>query len=222
TWDGGASGKYVGTPEQWALAENALKSATQRLNMQVKVIPDEAAFYGPKIDVKLLDALGRKWQLSTVQFDFTLPQRFGLEYVAEDGKKHQPLMVHRALYGSIERFFGILVEHYAGAFPVWLAPVQAAVMPITDRQQEYAKTVHAKLEAAGLRVHLDDRKEKVNLKIRDAQMQKVPYMLVVGDREAEAGTVSVRHRKHADMGVKPLDQFIAEVSQLIASKSATE
>jgi len=194
----------------------------KRLGIEAPVMANEAAFYGPKIDVKLLDALGRKWQLSTVQFDFTLPQRFGLEYVAEDGKKHQPLMVHRALYGSIERFFGILVEHYAGAFPVWLAPVQAAVMPITDRQQEYAKTVHAKLEAAGLRVHLDDRKEKVNLKIRDAQMQKVPYMLVVGDREAEAGTVSVRHRKHADMGVKPLDQFIAEVYQLIASKSATE
>jgi len=222
TWDGGAGGKYDGTPEQWALGEGALKRAVKRLGIEAPVMANEAAFYGPKIDVKLLDALGRKWQLSTVQFDFTLPQRFGLEYVAEDGKKHQPLMVHRALYGSIERFFGILVEHYAGAFPVWLAPVQAAVMPITDRQQEYAKTVHAKLEAAGLRVHLDDRKEKVNLKIRDAQMQKVPYMLVVGDREAEAGTVSVRHRKHADMGVKPLDQFIAEVSQLIASKSATE
>jgi threonyl-tRNA synthetase len=186
------------------------------------VIPDEAAFYGPKIDVKLLDALGRKWQLSTVQFDFTLPRRFNLEYVAEDGKRHQPLMVHRALYGSIERFFGTLIEHYAGAFPVWLAPVQVVVMPITDRQQEYAKAVHAKLEAAGFRAHLDDRKEKVNLKIREAQLQKVPYMLVVGDREAEAGTVSVRHRKHADMGVKPLDQFIEEVSQLIASKSATE
>src|SRR6476659_2136277 len=222
TWDGGASGKYDGEPDQWALAEGALKRAVERLNIKAPVIPDEAAFYGPKIDVKLLDALGRKWQLSTVQFDFTLPKRFGLEYVHEDGKRHQPLMVHRALYGSIERVFGTLIEHYAGAFPVWLAPVQVVVMPITDRQQEYAQKVHAQLEAAGLRAHLDDRKEKVNLKIRDAQMQKVPYMLVVGDREAEAGTVSVRHRKHADMGVKPLDQFIAEVSQLIASKSATE
>jgi threonyl-tRNA synthetase len=222
TWDGGTSGKYDGEPEQWALAEGALKRAVERLNIKAPVIPDEAAFYGPKIDVKLLDALGRKWQLSTVQFDFTLPRRFELEYVAEDGKKHQPLMVHRALYGSVERFFGTLIEHYAGAFPVWLAPVQAVVMPITDRQQEYAQKVYAKLEGAGLRVHLDDRKEKVNLKIREAQLQKVPYMLVVGDREAEAGTVSVRHRKHADMGVKPLDQFIEEVSQLIASKSATE
>jgi threonyl-tRNA synthetase len=222
TWDGGTSGKYDGEPDQWALAEGALKRAVERLHIKAPVIPDEAAFYGPKIDVKLLDALGRKWQLSTVQFDFTLPRRFNLEYVAEDGKRHQPLMVHRALYGSIERFFGTLIEHYAGAFPVWLAPVQVVVMPITDRQQDYAKTVHAKLEAAGFRVHLDDRKEKVNLKIRDAQMQKVPYMLVVGDREAEAGTVSVRHRKHADMGVKPLDQFMEEVSQLVASKSARE
>jgi len=186
------------------------------------VIPDEAAFYGPKIDVKLLDALGRKWQLSTVQFDFTLPRRFGLEYVADDGKKHEPVMVHRALYGSIERFFGILVEHYAGAFPVWLAPVQVVVLPITDRQAEYAKKIHEQLAAAGVRVELDDRKEKVNLKIREAQLQKIPYMLVVGDREAEAGTVSVRHRKHADMGVKPLDEFISTLRQQVDSKSVVD
>jgi threonyl-tRNA synthetase len=222
TWDGGKSGKYDGTADQWDLGEKALKRAVDRLNLKAAVMTDEAAFYGPKIDMKLLDALGRKWQLSTVQFDFTLPKRFELEFVAEDGRKHQPLMVHRALYGSVERFFGILLEHYAGAFPLWLAPVQAVVMPITDRQLDYAKTVHAKLEAAGLRSHLDDRKEKVNLKIRDAQMQKVPYMLVVGDREAEAGSVSVRHRKHADLGAKPLDQFIAETTTLIASKSVVE
>jgi len=222
TWDGGASGKYDGEADQWALAEGALKRAVERLNIKAPVIPDEAAFYGPKIDVKLLDALGRKWQLSTVQFDFTLPKRFGLEYVHEDGKRHQPLMVHRALYGSIERFFGTLIEHYAGAFPVWLAPVQAVVMPITDRQQEYAQKVHAQLEAAGLRVHLDDRKEKVNLKIREAQLQKVPYMLVVGDREAEAGTVSVRHRKHADLGVKPTAQFIEEIRAMIDTKSGSD
>ena len=142
--------------------------------------------------------------------------------VAEDGKKHQPLMVHRALYGSVERFFGILIEHYAGAFPLWLAPVQTVVMPITDRQLEYAQKVQAQLEAAGIRSHLDDRKEKVNLKIRDAQLQKVPYMLVVGDREAEAGAVAVRHRKQGDQGAKPLDQFIAEITQLIETKSVTE
>jgi threonyl-tRNA synthetase len=172
--------------------------------------------------VKLLDALGRKWQLSTVQFDFTLPQRFGLEFVAEDGKRHQPLMVHRALYGSIERFFGTLVEHYAGAFPLWLAPVQAVVMPITDRQQEYAQKVHEKLLAAGLRSQLDDRKEKVNLKIREAQLQKVPYMLVVGDKEVEAATVAVRHRKHADLGAKPLDEFIQEMLGQVESKVAND
>jgi threonyl-tRNA synthetase len=222
TWDGGKSGKYDGTPDQWALAENALKRAVDRLGLKVSITPDDAAFYGPKIDMKLLDALGRKWQLSTVQFDFTLPHKFGLEYVAEDGKKHQPLMVHRALYGSVERFFGILIEHYAGAFPLWLAPVQTVVMPITDRQLEYAQKVHARLEAAGLRSHLDDRKEKVQLKIRDAQMQKVPYMLVCGDREAEAGAVAVRHRKHGDLGAKPLEQFVEEVTNLVATKNVTE
>jgi threonyl-tRNA synthetase len=222
TWDGGKSGKYDGTPDLWKIGEDALQRAVDRLGIKAPVTADEAAFYGPKIDVKLLDALGRKWQLSTVQFDFTLPRRFDLEYVHEDGKRHQPLMVHRALYGSIERFFGTLVEHYAGAFPVWLAPVQVVVMPITDRQLEYAQKVHARLLAAGLRAHLDDRKEKVNLKIREAQLQKVPYMLVVGDREAEAGTVSVRHRKHADMGVKPLEQFVEDVSKLVQSKTAAE
>jgi threonyl-tRNA synthetase len=222
TWDGGASGKYMGTADQWEVAENALKRAVDRLQINAPVIGNEAAFYGPKIDVKLLDALGRKWQLSTVQFDFNLPRRFDLEYVAEDGKRHQPLMVHRALYGSVERFFGTLVEHYAGAFPVWLAPVQAVVMPITDRQLDYARSVYERLEAAGFRVQLDDRKEKVNLKIREAQLQKVPYMLVVGDREAESGCVSVRHRKHADMGAKPVDQFIADLRAAVDLKIATD
>jgi threonyl-tRNA synthetase len=222
TWDGGASGKYVGTADQWELAEKALKRAVDRLGLKAPVMADEAAFYGPKIDMKLLDALGRKWQLSTVQFDFTLPQRFGLEYVAEDGKRHQPLMVHRALYGSVERFFGILIEHYAGAFPVWLAPVQAVVLPITDRHLDYARTVFERLEAEGFRAQLDDRKEKVNLKIRDAQMQKVPYMLVVGDREAESGSVSVRHRKHADMGAKPLAEFIADLHGMVDLKVAND
>ena len=222
TWDGGASGKYDGTADQWEHAERALRSATDKLGMKVQVTPDEAAFYGPKIDVKLVDAIGRKWQLSTVQFDFTLPRRFELEYIAEDGKAHRPVMVHRALFGSIERFFGILVEHYAGAFPVWLAPVQATVLPITDKQLDYARQVRDMLEAAGIRATLDDRSEKVNLKIREAQLQKVPYMLVVGGREAEQGTVSVRHRKHADMGVKPLEEFIADIRQRIDSRTATD
>jgi len=222
TWDGGASGKYDGEPEQWKLAEEALAKATRRLDMKVKVMPDEAAFYGPKIDVKLVDAIGRLWQLSTVQFDFTLPRRFGLEYIAEDGKAHQPLMVHRALYGSVERFFGILVEHYAGAFPLWLAPVQAAVLPITDRQIDYARQVKARLEDAGLRAAVDERSEKVNFKIREAQLQKIPYMLVVGGREASNGTVAVRNRKHGDQGAKSLDEFIAEAKKLIESRAAAE
>jgi len=222
TWDNGASGKYDGSPDQWQLAESALKKATERLNLKVKIMPDEAAFYGPKIDVKLVDAIGRLWQLSTVQFDFTLPHRFGLEYIAEDGKAHQPLMVHRALYGSIERFFGILLEHYAGAFPVWLAPVQAIVLPITDRQLDYARQVRDRLDAAGVRATIDDRNEKVNLKIREAQLQKIPYMLVVGDREAQAGQVAVRNRKHGDLGAKPLDEFLATVRTMIDTKAVEE
>ncbi|HEX4229579.1 MAG TPA: threonine--tRNA ligase [Bryobacteraceae bacterium] len=222
TWDGGASGKYDGSPQQWELGENALKRATERLNLKVKVTPDEAAFYGPKIDVKLVDAIGRLWQLSTVQFDFTLPRRFGLEYIAEDGKSHQPLMVHRALYGSIERFFGILIEHYAGAFPVWLAPVQAIVLPITDRQNDYARQIKQTLVDAGVRAEIDDRSEKVNFKIREAQLQKIPYMLVLGDREAQSGQVSVRNRKHGDLGVKSVDGFRGEIVERIQSKSLEE
>jgi len=222
TWDGGASGKYDGSADQWQLAENALRRASERLNIKVKVMPDEAAFYGPKIDMKLVDAIGRLWQLSTIQFDFTLPRRFNLEYIAEDGKKHQPLMVHRALYGSIERFFGILLEHYAGAFPVWLAPIQAIVLPITDRQAEFAQKVKDRLTAEGLRVTVDERKEKVNLKIRDAQLQKIPYMLVVGDREAESGSVSVRNRKHGDQGAQTIDEFLAGIQKLIETKARNE
>jgi threonyl-tRNA synthetase len=222
TWDGGASGKYDGSADQWELGEKALQRATERLNMKVKISPDEAAFYGPKIDVKLVDAIGRLWQLSTVQFDFTLPRRFGLEYIAEDGKQHQPLMVHRALYGSIERFFGILIEHYAGAFPVWLAPVQAIVLPITDKQTPYAKEVYEKLKAAGFRIELDDRSEKVNFKIREAQLAKIPYMLVLGEREVAAGQVAVRNRKHGDQGAVKLDEFVSRLTDLIASRSLTE
>ncbi len=220
TWDGGASGKYDGDKAHWELAEGALRKACDRLGINATVIPDEAAFYGPKIDVKLVDAIGRLWQLSTVQFDFTLPLRFELEYIAEDGKKHRPLMVHRALFGSVERFFGILVEHYAGAFPVWLAPVQATILPITDKQIDYARQVEEKLKAAGVRVTIDDRNEKVNLKIREAQLQKVPYMLVIGGREAEAGQVAVRHRKRADLGPVNVDDFVKTITAEIDAKSS--
>jgi threonyl-tRNA synthetase len=222
TWDGGASGKYLGSADQWTLAENALRRATERVGLEVKVVPDEAAFYGPKIDVKLLDCLDRSWQLSTVQFDWNLPQRFDLEYVGQDGGKHQPMMVHRALYGSVERFFGILLEHYAGAFPTWLAPVQAIVLPIADRHLEYAKTVVARLESEGFRVELDDRSEKVNYKIREAQLQKIPFMLVLGDREVEQGKVGVRNRKHGDQGAQSVDEFVAGLKQIVDSKAVSE
>jgi threonyl-tRNA synthetase len=220
TWDGGASGKYDGEAKDWELAEGALVKACERLGIHAAVTPDEAAFYGPKIDVKLVDAIGRMWQLSTVQFDSFLPRRFELEYVAEDGKKHRPLMVHRALFGSVERFFGILVEHYAGAFPVWLAPVQATILPITDKQIDYARQVEEKLKAAGVRVTIDDRNEKVNLKIREAQLQKVPYMLVIGGREAEAGQVAVRHRRRADLGPVNVDDFVKTITAEIEAKSS--
>lgn len=222
TWDNGASGKYDGTPAQWAMAENALTKALERVGLSAVTIPDEAAFYGPKIDVKLVDAIGRKWQLSTVQFDFNLPRKFGITYVGEDGQKHEPVMVHRALFGSVERFFGILLEHYAGALPVWLSPVQAAVLPITDRHLDYARKVESALAAAGIRTHVDSRPEKVNLKIREAQLQKVPYMLVVGDREAEAGTVGLRNRRAGDLGAKPLDEAVAMIRKLIDDRTPVE
>ncbi|HTZ74215.1 MAG TPA: threonine--tRNA ligase [Candidatus Aquilonibacter sp.] len=202
---------YAGTPEDWEHAENALKNTLERMNVPYKYIAGEAAFYGPKIDVKLVDAIGRPWQLSTVQFDFNLPRRFNLEYVGEDGSRHMPLMVHRALWGSVERFFGVLIEHYAGAFPAWLAPVQASVLPVSGKFEDYARKVTSELKAAGVRVHLDDRNEKLQAKIRDAQLEKIPYMLILGGKEAEAGTVSVRHRSKGDLGPRPLAQFIADL-----------
>ena len=222
TWDGGESGKYAGSAEEWKMAEDGLYSALKEREIDAKVMPNEAAFYGPKIDVKLVDAIGRPWQLSTVQFDFNLPRRFELEYIAEDGKAHQPVMVHRALWGSVERFFGVLIEHYAGAFPLWLAPVQAIVLPITDRQNAFAEQVKARLDAAGIRADLDTRSEKVNYKIREAQLQKIPYMLVVGEREVEAGTVAVRHRKRGNEGAIPVDEFTARVQALIESKDTKD
>jgi threonyl-tRNA synthetase len=202
---------YAGTAEDWEKAEAALTNTLKRMNVPYKYIPGEAAFYGPKIDVKLVDAIGRPWQLTTVQFDFNLPGRFKLEYVGEDGSRHQPLMVHRALFGSIERFFGVLIEHYAGAFPAWLAPVQATVLPVSGKFIEYAQQVTQKLKDAGFRVHLDDRNEKLQAKIRDAQLEKIPYMLIIGGKEAEAGTVAVRHRSKGDLGPRPLDQFVADL-----------
>jgi threonyl-tRNA synthetase len=212
---------YTGTPEEWRSAEAALTSTLDRMKVPYKYIPGEAAFYGPKIDVKLVDAIGRPWQLTTVQFDFNLPRRFNLEYVGEDGSRHMPLMVHRALWGSVERFFGVLIEHYAGAFPVWLAPIQATVLPVSGKFSEYAQKVADKLTESGLRGHLDDRNEKLQAKIRDAQLEKIPYMLIIGGKEAEADTVSVRHRLKGDLGPRPLGQFIADLRAEADSKSIT-
>ncbi len=221
TWDPDDSKNYVGAPDDWALAVNGLKSALDRKGIAYKEIPGEAAFYGPKIDVKLVDVLGRLWQLSTVQFDFNLPKRFDLEYTGEDGEKHQPVMVHRALFGSVERFFGVLIEHYAGAFPLWLAPVQIGLVPISEKHLDYANTVKAELEAAGLRVELDARNEKMNAKIREFGLQKVPFILVMGDKEAEAGAVSVRTRGKGDEGSVPLAAFRQRLQGLLESRSST-
>jgi threonyl-tRNA synthetase len=211
---------YAGTVEDWERAEGALVNTLSQMKIPFQRMAGEAVFYGPKIDVKLIDAIGRPWQLTTVQFDFNLPKRFGLEYVGEDGNRHQPLMVHRALWGSVERFFGILIEHYAGAFPAWLAPVQAEVLPVSEKSLDYSKQVVEKLVAAGFRAHLDDRNEKLQAKIRDAQLQKVPYMLVVGAKEAEAGSVAVRHRSKGDLGARPLPQFLDDLRKEVESKSA--
>ncbi len=221
-WDPADRKTYAGQDDQWELAQRSLENALKRRNIEYKTIPGEAAFYGPKIDIKLVDAIGRLWQLSTVQFDFTLPERFGLEYVGEDGKRHQPLMVHRALYGSEERFFGVLLEHYAGAFPVWLSPVQVVVIPIGEKHHAYANEVGEKLKAAGVRVHVDLRNEKMNAKIREHAMQKVPFQLVLGDREMEAGEVNVRVRgqEKAEGSVKA-EAFVERVKGLIESKGAT-
>jgi threonyl-tRNA synthetase len=200
--------KAVGELDKWEQATNALEAALKSGGFQYKIDPGEGVFYGPKIDLKIRDALGRAWQCSTVQIDFNNPERFGLTYVGEDGKTHQPIMIHRALLGSIERFFGILVEHYAGAFPTWLAPVQIKILPITDKQAEYAGQVRDQLRAGGFRVEVDDRNEKVGLKIREAETGKVPYMLVVGKRESEANQVSVRKRGEGDLGPKTIHEVI--------------
>ncbi len=222
TWDPNDKKSFVGSEENWNLANNSLEKVLKKLNIPYKTIPGEAAFYGPKIDVKLVDAIGRLWQLSTVQFDFNLPERFKLEYVAEDGTRKQPLMVHRALFGSVERFFGVLIEHYAGAFPVWLSPVQVAVVPISEKYVEYANKVAQQLKDAGVRVHVDDRNEKMNAKVREHALQKVPFILVVGEKEAEAGTVNVRVRgQQQPEGTVPATQFVDRVKRLIAEKSVS-
>ena len=210
----------MGSEDQWNLATRSLESVLKRRNIEYKTMPGEAAFYGPKIDIKLVDAIGRLWQLTTIQFDFNLPQRFSLEYVAEDGTRKQPLMVHRALYGSVERFFGVLIEHYAGAFPVWLSPVQAVMIPIAERHVDYANKVAAQLKSAGVRVEVDARNEKMNAKIREHALQKVPFLLVVGDKETESGKVNVRTRGKEKTEDMPAPEFVDKIRKLIAEKTS--
>jgi threonyl-tRNA synthetase len=212
-------GKAVGEPEQWEQATAALRSALDARGLPYAVDEGGGAFYGPKIDIKVRDSLGRAWQCSTIQFDFNLPDRFDMTYIAEDGKQSRPYMVHRALLGSLERFIGCLIETYGGAFPVWLAPVQAAVIPIADRHVPYARDVAAKMKAAGIRSIVDETSERMNAKIRNAQLQKIPYMLVIGDREQEAGAASLRLRTEEDLGAKPIGEVVDLIKRMIDTKS---
>jgi len=205
--------KRVGREEDWDAAEAALEDTLKRSGIPYQVNAGDGAFYGPKIDLLVKDAIGRPWQLSTVQFDFNLPERFDLTYVGDDGKLHRPYMIHRALLGSMERFFGVLLEHHGGALPVWLCPVQAVLIPIADRHREYCSEVKNRLRQEGVRAEMDDGEDRMNAKIRNAQMQKIPYMLVVGDREQEAGAVAVRLRSGEDLKSKSVDEFIALVKK---------
>jgi len=210
--------KAAGKPEDWIAPQEALRAALEEHRIPYRIDEGGGAFYGPKIDLKLKDALGREWQLSTIQFDFNLPERFDMTYIGEDGQQHRPYMIHRALLGSMERFFGTLIEHYAGAFPVWLSPVQARVIPIADRHVAYAQQVANELQTAGLRVEVDDSPERMQAKIRRAQLEKIPYMLVVGDKEAASGAVAVRLRTEENLGPKPLAEFLAMAQEAIREK----
>jgi threonyl-tRNA synthetase len=210
--------EYLGTIEQWTHAEAELKRALDAVGEPYRIDEGDGAFYGPKIDFDVTDAIGRQWQCATIQLDYQIPQRFNLKYIGADNAEHRPVVIHRAIYGSFERFIALLIEHFAGAWPLWLAPVQAVVLPISDRHLEYAAQVTARLTAAGLRAELDERQEKINYKIREAQLQKVPYMLVTGDREAAEGTVAVRARSAGDLGARPVDRFIADALDEIRRK----
>jgi threonyl-tRNA synthetase len=209
--------KRVGREEDWDVAEAALEATLKRSGIPYQINAGDGAFYGPKIDLLVKDAIGRPWQLSTVQFDFNMPERFGLNYIGEDGAQHRPFMIHRALLGSMERFFGVLLEHHGGALPIWLSPVQAVVIPIADRHREYCREVQSRLKKAGLRVDIDAGEERMNAKIRNAQLQKIPFMLVVGDREQENGAVSVRLRTGEDLKSKSVDEFVAMATAAAAS-----
>jgi len=210
--------KAMGDDQVWEVATVALQEALEEYGMPYKVNPGDGAFYGPKIDFHLQDSIGRTWQCGTIQLDMLMPEKFDLNFTGEDGAKHRPVMIHRTCYGSIERFIGILIEHYAGAFPAWLAPVQAKILPITDRQLEYARSLAATMTKAGIRVEVDDRNEKIGYKIREGQMEKVPYMLVVGDKEMESGSVAVRKRGKGEAGVLSANVFMVDLLGEIAAK----
>jgi threonyl-tRNA synthetase len=214
-----ASSKYVGSDQAWEQAQTVIMNAVPKLGFPYVVEEGEAGFYGPKLDFLFHDALGRQWQLGTVQVDYNLPERFDLSYIGEDGQRHRPVMIHRANFGSLERSVALLLEHYAGAFPVWLAPVQAMVIPIADRHVEYANQVMEVLKKAGVRVEVDMRSERMNAKIRDAQVQKIPYLLVVGDKEAEGKAVSVRLRTNVNLGMMPLASFLERITEIIKTRS---
>ncbi|WP_027307654.1 threonine--tRNA ligase [Caloramator sp. ALD01] len=211
----------MGSDEDWENATNALIDALNAAGLEYKINEGDGAFYGPKIDFHLKDCLGRTWQCGTIQLDFQMPERFDLHYIGEDGEKHRPVMIHRVIFGSIERFIGILIEHYAGAFPTWLAPVQVKILPVTDRANEYAKELEEKLKDNGIRVETDLRNEKIGYKIREAQLQKVPYMIILGDKEVEAANVSVRSRKDGDMGAMAVEEFISKIREEIDKKIST-
>lgn len=209
----------MGSDEDWDIATDALKAAITELGYDFEINEGDGAFYGPKLDFHLTDCIGRTWQCGTIQLDFQLPERFELEYTGADGAKHRPIMIHRVVFGSIERFIGILTEHYAGAFPTWLAPVQVKLLPIADRHIDYVRQLQEKLEKAGIRCELDDRSEKIGFKIRSAQLEKIPYMLVVGDKDIEAGTVAVRSRKSGDEGASTIEEFIERIQKEVAEKA---
>jgi threonyl-tRNA synthetase len=214
--------QFLGEVATWDHAEASLKKALENAGQAYTINEGDGAFYGPKIDFDLIDAIGRKWQCATLQLDYQLPQRFDLKYVGADNAEHRPVVIHRAIFGSFERFIALLIEHFAGAWPLWLSPIQAVIMPIADRHLECARRVQHELAAAGLRVEVDERVEKIGYKIREAQLQKVPYMLVIGDREAAEGTVAVRGRFSGDQGARPVAAFIAAARDEIARKDAGE
>jgi len=211
--------KFVGSEEIWEKAEGALKKALEAKGLPYEIDPGEGVFYGPKIDIKIKDVLGRFWQCSTIQVDFNLPERFDVTYIGEDNRAHRPIMIHRALLGSLERFFGVLIEHYAGAFPTWLAPIQAILITVADRHIPYGERIFERLRGAGLRVAKDFRNEKLGYKIREAQLQKIPYMVILGDQEMEKEALTIRTRKGENLPLMGIEDFIRKIKEEIAAKA---